>query len=113
PPCAGRAPPLSYPPGAMRRRSGRRGRELLHMDPATRRAGICHRRRCDPRGIILRALTEAPLNLAHTLFRTAPRPPRAIALIERDRLELDYAGLAERTLALAGGLQTLGVSAGD
>jgi len=34
-------------------------------------------------------------------------------LIERDRLELDYAALAERTLALAGGLQTLGVAAGD
>jgi long-chain acyl-CoA synthetase len=39
--------------------------------------------------------------------------PRAIAVIERDRIELDYRRLAERVLALAGGLQGLGIGAGD
>jgi acyl-CoA synthetase (AMP-forming)/AMP-acid ligase II len=53
------------------------------------------------------------VNLAYTLFRTARRVPRAIAVIERDRIELDYRHLAERVLALAGGLQALGVGAGD
>jgi acyl-CoA synthetase (AMP-forming)/AMP-acid ligase II len=53
------------------------------------------------------------VNLAHTLFRTARRVPRAIAVIERDRIELDYRRLAERVLALAGGLQGLGIGAGD
>ena len=85
----------------------------MHTDASSRRLNICRRHRRKPRGIIFRAPTEASLNLAHTLFRTARRLPRAIALIERDRLELDYAALAERTLALAGGLQTLGVAAGD
>ena len=49
------------------------------------------------------------MNLAHTLFRTARRVPRAVAIIERDRIELDYARLSERVLALAGSLQALGV----
>ena len=53
------------------------------------------------------------MNLAHTLFRTARRVPRAVAVIERDRLELDYGQLAERVLALAGGLQSLGIAPGD
>ena len=53
------------------------------------------------------------MNLAYTLFRTARRVPRAVAIIERDRLELDYAQLADRVLALAGGLQSLGVAPGD
>lgn len=53
------------------------------------------------------------MNLAYTLFRTARRVPRAIAVIERDRVELDYRRLAEHVLALAGGLQTLGVGPGD
>ena len=53
------------------------------------------------------------MNLAYTLFRTARRLPRAIAVIERDRIELDYQHLASRVLALAGGLQSLGVGAGD
>jgi acyl-CoA synthetase (AMP-forming)/AMP-acid ligase II len=53
------------------------------------------------------------VNLAYTLFRTARRVPRAIAVIERDRIELDYRRLAERVLALAGGLQGLGIGAGD
>ena len=85
----------------------------MHTDASSRRLNICRRHRRNPRGIIFRGLTEASLNLAHTLFRTARRLPRAIALIERDRLELDYAALAERALALAGGLQTLGVASGD
>jgi acyl-CoA synthetase (AMP-forming)/AMP-acid ligase II len=56
---------------------------------------------------------EAAVNLAHTLLRTARRLPRAIAVIERDALELDYQQLAHRTLALAGALRTHGVAAGD
>jgi long-chain acyl-CoA synthetase len=53
------------------------------------------------------------LNLAYTLFRTARRLPRAIAVIERDRVELSYEKMAARTLALAGGLQAMGVRSGD
>ena len=83
----------------------------MHTDASSRRLNICRRHRRKPRGIIFRAPTEASPNLA-TLFRTARRLPRD-RLIERDRLELDYAALAERTLALAGGLQTLGVASGD
>ena len=56
---------------------------------------------------------EPSLNLAYTLYRTARRLPRAIAVIERDRIELSYEDLAARTLALAGGLQAQGVRAGD
>jgi acyl-CoA synthetase (AMP-forming)/AMP-acid ligase II len=53
------------------------------------------------------------LNLAYTLFRTARRVPRAIAVIERDQIELTYEQLAARALALAGGLQSMGVRSGD
>jgi long-chain acyl-CoA synthetase len=53
------------------------------------------------------------VNLAYTLFRTARRLPRAIAVIERDRIELSYEKLVARTLALAGGLQAIGVRPGD
>jgi long-chain acyl-CoA synthetase len=53
------------------------------------------------------------VNLAYTLFRTARRLPHAIAVIERDRIELSYEKLATRTLALAGGLRGLGIQAGD
>lgn len=53
------------------------------------------------------------MNLAYTLMRTARRLPRAIAVIERDRIELSYEDLAARTLALAGALQAQGVRAGD
>jgi len=53
------------------------------------------------------------LNLAYTLYRTARRLPRAIAVIERDRIELSYEDLAARTLALAGGLLAQGVRPGD
>ncbi len=53
------------------------------------------------------------MNLAYTLFRTARRLPGAIAVIERDRIELSYEKLATRTLALAGSLQAMGVRSGD
>ncbi|HTN48433.1 MAG TPA: AMP-binding protein [Burkholderiaceae bacterium] len=53
------------------------------------------------------------MNLAHTLFRTARRVPHAIAVIERDRVELSYEQLAVRVLELAGGLQAAGVRPGD
>jgi long-chain acyl-CoA synthetase len=53
------------------------------------------------------------VNLSHTLFRTARRVPRAIAVIERDRSELTYEQLAGRVLRLAGGLAELGVRPGD
>ena len=53
------------------------------------------------------------MNLAYTLFRTARRLPRAIAVIERDRIELSYEALAARVLALAGGLHSVGVRSGD
>jgi long-chain acyl-CoA synthetase len=52
------------------------------------------------------------VNLAHTLFRTARRIPRAIAIIERDRIELGYGQLAERVQRLASGLVQLGVQPG-
>jgi long-chain acyl-CoA synthetase len=52
------------------------------------------------------------VNLAHTLFRTARRIPRAIAIIERDRIELGYGQLAERVQRLAAGLVHLGVQPG-
>ena len=52
------------------------------------------------------------MNLSHTLFRTARRVPRAIAVIERDRLELTYEQLADRVLRLARGLWGLGVKPG-
>jgi acyl-CoA synthetase (AMP-forming)/AMP-acid ligase II len=53
------------------------------------------------------------LNLVHTLLRTAQRLPRGVAVIERDALELDFAHLVGRTLALAGALRRQGVAAGD
>lgn len=52
------------------------------------------------------------MNLSHTLFRTARRVPRAIAMIERDRIELTYEQLAGRVLRLAAGLAGLGVKPG-
>ncbi|MGB2818389.1 MAG: AMP-binding protein [Burkholderiaceae bacterium] len=52
------------------------------------------------------------MNLSHTLFRTARRVPRAVAVIERDRIELSYEQLAERALRLAAGLSRLGVKRG-
>jgi long-chain acyl-CoA synthetase len=55
---------------------------------------------------------ETGVDLSHTLFRTARRVPRAIAVIERDRLELSYEQLAGRVLRLAGGLARLGVQRG-
>jgi long-chain acyl-CoA synthetase len=53
------------------------------------------------------------VNLSHTLFRTARRVPRAIAIIERDRIELTYEQLAGRVLRLARGLAGLGVTPGE
>ncbi|MGZ8274665.1 MAG: acyl-CoA synthetase [Burkholderiaceae bacterium] len=53
------------------------------------------------------------MNLSHTLFRTARRVPRAIAVIERDRIELTYEQLAARALRLAHGLAGLGVRPGS
>ena len=44
------------------------------------------------------------LNLSHTLFRSARRLPRAVAVIERDRIELSYQQLAERSLRVASAL---------
>ena len=55
---------------------------------------------------------ETGVDLSHTLFRTARRVPRAIAVIERDRLELNYEQLAGRVMRLAGGLARLGVQRG-
>ena len=52
------------------------------------------------------------MNLSHTLFRTARRVPRAVAVIERDRIELTYEQLARRVLRLARGLEGLGVKRG-
>jgi len=52
------------------------------------------------------------VNLSHTLFRTARRVPRAVAVIERDRSELTYEQLARRVLCLARGLEGLGVKPG-
>jgi long-chain acyl-CoA synthetase len=56
---------------------------------------------------------ETRVNLAYTLFRAARRLPGAIAVIERDRIELSYEKLAERVLALASGLQATGLRPGD
>ena len=55
---------------------------------------------------------EAGLNLSHTLFRTARRVPRAVAVIERDRLELSYEELAARSARLASALLQLGSAPG-
>jgi long-chain acyl-CoA synthetase len=55
---------------------------------------------------------EVGVNLSHTLFRTARRVPRAVAVIERDRIELSYEQLAGRALRLARGLAGLGVRPG-
>jgi long-chain acyl-CoA synthetase len=49
------------------------------------------------------------VNLSHTLLRTARRVPRAVAVIERDRIELSYEQLAGRALRLAAGLARMGV----
>jgi long-chain acyl-CoA synthetase len=45
-------------------------------------------------------------------LRTARRVPRAVAVIERDRLELSYEQLAGRVLRLATGLSRIGVQRG-
>ncbi len=45
------------------------------------------------------------MNLAHLLLRTARRLPGAPAVIERDRTELAYAKLAERSLRIAAALR--------
>jgi acyl-CoA synthetase (AMP-forming)/AMP-acid ligase II len=58
------------------------------------------------------SFVEVGVDLSHTLFRTARRVPRAIAVIERDRVELTYEQLAARVLRLAGALGQLGVSRG-
>ena len=55
---------------------------------------------------------EVDLNLSHTLFRTARRLPRAVAVIERDRVELSYEQLAERSLRLASALVALDAGPG-
>jgi long-chain acyl-CoA synthetase len=55
---------------------------------------------------------EILLNLSHTLFRTARRLPRAVAVIERDHVKLSYEQLAERSLHLASALITLGAGPG-
>ena len=55
---------------------------------------------------------EADLNLSHTLFRSARRLPRAVAVIERDRIELSYEQLADRSLRLASALIALGAGPG-
>jgi long-chain acyl-CoA synthetase len=47
------------------------------------------------------------------MLRTARRVPRAVAVIERDRIELSYEQLAGRVLRLAAGLAKLGVRRGD
>ncbi|MGH6611721.1 MAG: AMP-binding protein [Burkholderiaceae bacterium] len=54
----------------------------------------------------------ALLNLSHTLFRTARRLPRAVAVIERDWIELSYKQLADRALRLASALRAIGVQPG-
>ncbi|HKO67988.1 MAG TPA: long-chain fatty acid--CoA ligase [Burkholderiaceae bacterium] len=48
----------------------------------------------------------------HTLVRTARRVPQAVAVIERDRLELSYEELAERTARLASALVRIGTAQG-
>ncbi|HYM47921.1 MAG TPA: long-chain fatty acid--CoA ligase [Burkholderiaceae bacterium] len=55
---------------------------------------------------------EVDLNLSHTLFRTARRLPRAVAVIERDLIELSYEQLADRSLRLASALIALGAGPG-
>lgn len=53
------------------------------------------------------------MNLAHMLVRSARRLPGQPAVIERDRIELTYAALARRVLALAGALRSsLGAAPG-
>ena len=61
---------------------------------------------------LVRDAAEADLNLSHTLFRSARRLPRAVAVIERDRIELSYEQLAERSLRLASALIALGAGPG-
>ncbi len=56
---------------------------------------------------------EGGLNLSHTLFRTARRLPRAVAVIERDRIELSYEQLADRSARLASALLELGAGPGE
>jgi len=54
------------------------------------------------------------MNLAHLLVRTARRLPQTPAVVERGRIELDYAALADRALRLARALaERLGVRAGE
>jgi long-chain acyl-CoA synthetase len=54
------------------------------------------------------------MNLARHLLASARRLPGQPAVIERDRIELTYAVLARRVLALAGALRSrLGVAPGD
>ena len=62
---------------------------------------------------ITRPIAEAGLNLSHTLFRTARRLPRAVAVIERDWAEYSYEDLAERSLRLASALIALGLAPGS
>jgi acyl-CoA synthetase (AMP-forming)/AMP-acid ligase II len=61
---------------------------------------------------LVRDAAEANLNLSHTLFRSARRLPRAVAVIERDRIELSYEQLADRSLRLASALIALGAGTG-
>ena len=84
------------------------GRELLHNLPPFP-AGAC----CTPLRLRYEhGFRENGVNLSHTLIRTARRVPRAVAVIERDRIELSYEQLAERALRLAAGLSRLGVQRG-
>jgi long-chain acyl-CoA synthetase len=54
------------------------------------------------------------MNLAHLLLRTADRLPQMPAVVEPERIEVDYAALAQRTLRLARALtERLGVQAGQ
>lgn len=54
------------------------------------------------------------MNLAHLLLRTAARQPQHAAVVEPGRCHLSYAQLAQRTLALAGGLRSrLGLTPGQ
>jgi long-chain acyl-CoA synthetase len=59
-------------------------------------------------------MIDADVNLAGDLVRSARRWPGRLAVIEVDRVELSYAALARRALALADGLRSrLGVEPGD